>query len=146
MKNTEEISKNISRIIFEGEDARIKKFYPGLKFSGKSYSVTSLQNHVSRYYTISNCMGKNIYQEYLRVFQAALNSTDYKRKYNSVEEYKSQEDNQLELVMKFYEESKNGISRQVFNSVPADQYFIHGPIGTGFGFETNKATGLNIIF
>ena len=52
VRNKEAINQNVSRIVFHGFESSVKRFYSGLKLAGKGYSITSLQNYVSRYYTI----------------------------------------------------------------------------------------------
>lgn len=52
VRNKTEINESVSRIAFHGSDTTIKKFYSGLKLLGKGYSITSLNNYISRYYTI----------------------------------------------------------------------------------------------
>mmetsp|Transcript_4956 Transcript_4956/g.4736 ORF Transcript_4956/g.4736 Transcript_4956/m.4736 type:complete len:542 (+) Transcript_4956:57-1682(+) len=66
IKEKEKIAPGLARVMLQSLDANVKKFYPGLKLSGKSWSITSLQNFVSRYYTICNCMGSQIYDEYIK--------------------------------------------------------------------------------
>ena len=52
VRSKTEINESVSRIEFHGSDTTIKKFYSGLKLLGKGYSITSLNNYISRYYTI----------------------------------------------------------------------------------------------
>jgi len=54
IERKDDLAPDIARIVFQGEDAVVKKYYPDLTLAGKSWSVTSLQNNVSRYYTICN--------------------------------------------------------------------------------------------
>jgi hypothetical protein len=48
-----------------------RKFYEDLSFIGKHYLVWN-QKGIRRHYTISNCMKKNFYEEYLRLINEAL--------------------------------------------------------------------------
>ena len=52
VRNKTDINRNVARVVFHGFQASIKKFYSGLKLAGKGYSITSLENYVSRYYII----------------------------------------------------------------------------------------------
>lgn len=52
----------------------------------------------------------------------------------------------MELIIKFYPQTQTGISRQVHNNVPGDQFYIHGPIGRGLELDRYNSSGINIIF
>ncbi|CAI2386298.1 unnamed protein product [Moneuplotes crassus] len=146
LMNRQEISKGVARVKLQNANCRVKKFYPGLSLSGKSWSLTSLQNHTSRYYTICNCMSTAIYDEYLTVINATLREEEYSRKYSSIEDYAEVTEDNIELIMKLYPESKDGITRQIFNSVPSDRYYIHGPVGNGLRLDRWNSKGSNLIF
>lgn len=132
--------------MFHSFEASIRKIYSGLKFAGKGYSVTSLQNHISRYYTICNCMSSNFLNEYMTAFSCAMNQGTYSRKYQTFDEAASLADSYLELVMKHYPQSQFGISNQVFSSVGTDYFYIHGPIGKGLEIDRFNSSGINLIF
>jgi len=48
--------------------------------------------------------------------------------------------------MKYYPQSKTGISSQVFNNVEGDEYYIHGPVGNGIGLDQWNSEGINLFF
>ena len=146
VQNNHAITSSISRITFHSMNCNIDKTYPNLKFAGKSFSVTSLQNFVSRYYTICNCMGSLLYDEYLKVMNAALSNQRYVRSYSSYEELNQKSNDCLELVIKHYPQSQTGISTQVHNAEVGDKFYIHGPVGRGLELNINNSLGLNIIF
>jgi len=91
-------------------------------------------------------MGSLIYDEYIKAFKCALNGQKYKRAYKSLRDYQKMSDDTLEIVIKFYEQAKRGISKQVFKSLKDDEYYIHGPVGTGLELNRNTSEGLNLIF
>lgn len=146
VRNKVELTGNVSRITFHSFDATIKKIYPGLDLAGKGYSLTSLQNHVNRYYTICNCMGSLMYDEYKNAFAAAIYGAEFIRTYKSFEEFSKKSDDCLEFVIKFYEQTQTGISRQAHYPISGDQYFIHGPVGRGLEIDKHNSGGVNIIF
>mmetsp|Transcript_29997 Transcript_29997/g.26568 ORF Transcript_29997/g.26568 Transcript_29997/m.26568 type:complete len:209 (-) Transcript_29997:135-761(-) len=91
-------------------------------------------------------MGSLIYEEYLTAFETALDEFEYNRKYETLKEYRSKSDDTLEVIIKFYHESKDGISRQTFHSKKGDKFYIHGPVGPGIDLHFMNSKGLNIIF
>lgn len=66
------LTKSCARITLHCIDCKVEKIYPGLKLAGKGFSLTSLQNYVSRYYTLCNCMGSLIHDEYHKMLDAVL--------------------------------------------------------------------------
>jgi NAD(P)H-flavin reductase len=91
-------------------------------------------------------MGSYILGEYSNAFTAALSGGTYKRTYNSINDYREKADDKLELVIKYYQQSKAGISKQVHNYVQGDEFYIHGPVGKGLNFNLDNSAGINIIF
>jgi NAD(P)H-flavin reductase len=140
------ITSSVSRFTLFCSDAQVKKFYPGLIHTGKSFSVTSLQNHISRYYTLCNCIGSLIYEEYKNSFSAAVKESEYKRTYNSLSEFNKKTEETLEIITKIYPQTDKGISKQLNNAQEQDRFFIHGPIGRGLQIDKYNSNGLHIIF
>ncbi|CAI2386100.1 unnamed protein product [Moneuplotes crassus] len=140
------ITSNVSRISFHSIDASVSRIYPGLEMCGKSYSITSLKNHVTRYYTICNCMGSLIYDEYIRSLDAAIESRSYQRKFSTISDFNTKETDTLELVLKNYPMSTKGISPQVFNATYQEQFYLQGPMGAGFDYTEENLQGTNVVF
>ena len=146
VKEKSEITKDIWRVVFENKKLSIKKFYKGLDLIGRGYIISSPKNQVSRYYTTCNCMGTKIYEEYRTAFLACIDDKPYSRKYNSIEEHYKEEDNTLELVIKFYKETQTGITRQIDDASSSDEFYIDGPQGKGFNFTPDNSDGTHVIF
>ena len=108
--------------------------------------MTSLQNNTSRYYTLCNCMGSLIYEEHQKAFSAAVEETEYVRAHDSFSEFNKKVNGCLELVVKLYPESNNGVSTQMWNAANSDQFYIHGPVGKGLNIDKYNSNGLHIIF
>ena len=68
VKRKTELNKDIWRVVFENKQLSIKKFYKGLDLAGRGFIISSPRNQVSRYYTICNCLGEKIYEEYRSAF------------------------------------------------------------------------------
>ena len=66
------------------ENIEVWKFYAGLELAGKCIKVTSLQNLVSRYYTICNCMSWHFLDQYHDMIISLLEDTEFKWKFSSV--------------------------------------------------------------
>ena len=146
VKQKSELTKDIWRVVFENKQLSIKKFYKGLNLAGRGFIISSPRNQVSRYYTTCNCMGVKIYEEYRTAFLACINHKPYTRKYKSVEEHYRDEDNTLELVIKFYKETQTGITRQIDDASGSDEFYIDGPHGKGFNFTPENSDGTHVIF
>ena len=91
-------------------------------------------------------MGTKIYEEYRTAFLACLDNKPYSRKYKNVEEHYKVEDNYLELIIKFYRETKTGITRQIDDATPQTEFYIDGPQGKGFNFTPENSNGTHVIF
>ena len=48
--------------------------------------------------------------------------------------------------MKFYAQSKNGITKQLLNDNKDDRFFISGPLGRGHDLTENNVKGTTLIF
>lgn len=108
--------------------------------------MTSLKNHVTRYYTICNSMGSLIYDEYLKVFDSALVEMEYERKFNTISDFNQEERNTLEIVMKHYPMSTRGISTQVISAYDHHEFYLQGPLGAGFDYSGRNFKGTNLVF
>ena len=146
VKDKIEMSKDIWRVVFENKKLNIKKFYKGLDLIGRGYIISSPKNQVSRYYTTCNCMGSKIYEEYRNALLTCINDKQYIRKYKSIEDHYKYEDNNLELIIKFYKETKTGITRQINDATIDTEFYIDGPQGKGFNFTQNNSNGTHVIF
>lgn len=91
-------------------------------------------------------MGTKIYEEYRTAFMACIDDKPYSRKYNSVEEHYKDEDSFLELIIKFYKETKTGITRQIDEATNETEFYIDGPQGKGFNFTPENSDGTHVIF
>ena len=91
-------------------------------------------------------MGTLIYDEYIKAINCTLNDEKYTRKFQNLEEYRTTTDDTLQVIIKYYPQSKTGISSQVFNSVEGDEYYIHGPVGNGIGLDQWNSEGVNLFF
>ena len=87
-----------------------------------------------------------MYDEYKNAFAAAIYGAEFIRTYKSFEEFSKKSDDCLEFVIKFYEQTQTGISRQAHYPISGDQYFIHGPVGRGLEIDKHNSGGVNIIF
>ena len=91
-------------------------------------------------------MGKKIYEEYRTAFLACVDDKPYSRKYKSVEDHYQDEDNLLELTIKFYKETKTGITRQIDDATPETEFYIDGPQGKGLNLTPENSNGTHVIF
>lgn len=140
------ITTNVCRIKFKAPGASINRIYSGLEMCGRSYSVTSMTNHVTRYYTICNSMGSLIYDEYLKALDAALEGKQYERKYERISDFNKEDSETLELVMKHYSMSSRGISTQAISAYHFHEFYLQGPLGAGFDYTSQNLQGTNLIF
>lgn len=72
--------------------------------------------------------------------------SSYARTYKSYSDFNSKANDCLEIVVKHYPQSLTGMSTQVHNSIPGDQFYIHGTVGKGLQLNSKNSDGLNIIF
>uniref|UniRef100_A0A7S3KIP2 Cytochrome b5 heme-binding domain-containing protein n=1 Tax=Euplotes crassus TaxID=5936 RepID=A0A7S3KIP2_EUPCR len=140
------LTSTVSRISFHCIDTSIPSIYEGLEMCGKNYSITSMKNDVTRYYTICNSMGSQIFEEYMKSFGAAIEETEYQRRFEGIADFNKEEKDILELVIKHYPKSDSGISKQVFNASHHEEFYIEGPISVDFGYTEENLEGANIIF
>ena len=107
--------------------------------------MTSLQNFVNRYYTIANCMNSYFEQDYANLTRAITEGTTYDPRYTSVKEAENLQDNNIELIIKYYHQSKDGISNQLYTMGNDGMYFINGPVGKGLNI-TPECQGRHVFF
>jgi NAD(P)H-flavin reductase len=131
----EELFQNVFRVKFANTTSEFNIKVPGTSTFGKHYVISSLKNQVSRYYTICNSMNSEAYEIYLAAFGGKqVNGTI------------PETSNQLQLTMKFYPQSKNGITKQLMDSDDSQMFLINGPFGKGLDFSPESICGKNIIF
>ena len=141
-----EFSKNLYCVTFEdltGKPTLI--FREGLSFIGKHYVVVSRKNRVARYYTICQSFHSKIYQQYLDTFDNILTGKEFKRKFETIEQISNETSNSIEVFMKFYKQSKNGITKQISEATKDDKFTISGVFGKGFNLEKHNIVGTNLI-
>jgi hypothetical protein len=141
-----EIMKMVYNIRFWNSKTKVKMFFPGTEMLGKHYVINSLQNNVTRYYTICNAMHTKVYPQYLSVFDSILEGIKSDLSYKSFDEMDEAYDDYLELVIKLYPQSKKGITKQLFNERDTDQFFISGPLSRGYHLNKDNMTGTTVIF
>lgn len=131
-----EIGDSLYRVCLEGSSVTVQNFNSGSPIFERSILVTSLQNNLSRYYTVCQCMWKGIYDEYITALLSATLDTSYSRKYETTTDYLNDSSNTIELVMKMYTESMSGISNQILKSNQQEnEYKITGPYSKGLVLE-----------
>lgn len=135
VKEKSELFKNVFRVKFSNSSSEFNIKVPGTSTFGKHYVVCSLKNQVCRYYTICNSMNSEAYQIYLDAFGGHKSD-------GSIPETS----NELQLVLKFYPQSKNGITKQLMNADHEQNFIIDGPFGKGLDFSPANICGKNVIF
>jgi hypothetical protein len=111
---------------------RPRKFYEDLSYIGKHYLVWNSKG-IKRHYTISNCMKKDIYDEYIRVINEAID--DKTTNLTNLEFKDAYLDclNEPEFVVtvKNYK-MPNGISLNLHSALDEKDWFsVKGPLGKG---------------
>jgi len=145
VKEKSELIHNIFRIKLGNNIAKIKCFYPGLELAGRSYIVNSIQNQVCRYYTICNCMNTKFYDTYIDAFDSILNGTPRNLKSLNFENILDETSDEIELIMKYYPQTRKGISRQLVNATNDDYFYINAPVNKGLDFGGDVPVGTIII-
>ena len=120
----------------------VKRFYKELTFIGKHYLVyLESRPEVKRHYTVSNCMKKEVYLEYVR----ALNDSINQRKPKPISEHLlecDEDTSEITITCKNYK-FKNGLSTQLHTENEHDTYHVEGPMGKGLQVHPN---GVHIAF
>jgi len=161
-----ELVPNVYRIKFKSDDYKFKVVVPGTSTFGRHYIMNSSLGEVSRYYTICNCMNSEIYKMYTDAFETIMGQGEswaQNRGDNSSEramdssgrvldkvasnfDKDSGVSDFLELVIKVYPRSKNGLSKQLLNVQVGQKFTINGPMGKGLDLSPRNIQGNNVIF
>ena len=144
--NVEEISKNFHRVTFNDNEAKENiQFSKGLDSIWKHYAVVSLKDQIARYYTVCQSFNSKFYQQYIDAFDSVLTGKEYTRSFESIEQITNETSSSIELFMKFYLQSKNGITKKISYSTNEDRFIISGTFGKGLNLDIRNITGSNII-
>jgi len=124
----------------------VKMFFPGTEMLGRRYLINSMQNEICRYYTVCNAMHTKVLPQYISCFDSIIDGTQAEREYPAFEDICDAWDNKLELVLKYYKQSKNGITKQLLDENKDDRYFISGPLSRGYDLTAENMKGTTLIF
>jgi len=91
-------------------------------------------------------MHTKVYPQYLSCFNSILEGSEIDYVYPTFADINEAFDDYLELVIKFYPQSKKGITKQLLNDRETDQFFISGPLSRGYDLSKDNMAGTNIIF
>jgi len=91
-------------------------------------------------------MHTKVFPQYLSCFDSILEGKEAEREYKDFKEICDAWDNKLELVLKFYPQSKNGITKQLLNDNENDRFFISGPLSRGYDLTAGNMKGTTIVF
>ena len=138
--------KNVYHVGFGNSKTQMKMFFPGTEMLGRHYIVNSMQNQVCRYYTICNSMHTKVFPQYISCFDSVLEGKEISREFESFRDICDAWDDKLELVMKFYRQSKNGITKQLLSDNKEDRFFISGPLSRGYDLTKSNMKGTTLIF
>ena len=120
-------------------------FTKGLNLIGKHYIVVSTKNQVARYYTVCQTFNSKIYKQYLDAFENILIGNEFSRKYETIDQIWSETSTSIELFMKFYIKSKNGITKQISNASKDNKFIVSGVYGKGINLENYNFAGSNLV-
>ncbi|CAI2386462.1 unnamed protein product [Moneuplotes crassus] len=137
---------NVFHVGFGNRQTQVKMFFPGTEMLGRHYVINSLQNQICRYYTICNAMHTKVFPQYLSCFKGVLEGSEIEREYDSFKTIDDAWDDKLELVIKYYEQSKNGITKQLLQHNREDRFFISGPLSRGYDLTSDNMSGTTVIF
>lgn len=90
-------------------------------------------------------MNSKFYARYINVFKYILGQTT---EYSELDYYTlaTDVDDHLELIVKYYHQSKNGMSSQLTHANPDDAFYISAPIGKGLDINYNNLKGHIAVF
>ena len=74
-----------------------------------------MRNQAARYYTICQSFHSKVYNLYLAAFDNVLTGKGFTRKFETIEQISNESSSSIEVFMKFYTKSKNGITKQIAN-------------------------------
>ncbi len=129
------INSTTFTFVFKSEDGKSKDFaryYPDLARIGKHFLVHSNKDtKVRRHYTVSNCMRKDVYEEYIRVFKEiqAGKSTMFDPALLD-----SKPGQEITMTVKNYNHPK-GLSTRLANYEKGECFEIKGPMGKGLDIQ-----------
>jgi hypothetical protein len=105
----------------------VSLFYSDLSMIGKHYLLQSVGNHnIKRHYTISNCMHKEAYQEYVRLLSVYLKG---EKTQSGLDKYTIERPSgEMVLTIKNYAQAR-GLSSIIHKGVA--ELLIQGPMGKG---------------
>ena len=138
--------KMVYHVGFGNSKTLVKMFFPGTEMLGRHYIINSMQNQICRYYTICNAMHTKVFPQYLSCFDSVLEEKQISRQFETFEDICGAWDDKLELVLKYYEQSKNGITKQLLNENKDDRFFISGPLSRGYDLSEDNMKGTTLIF
>lgn len=146
VKEKDLMSPDIYKVKFGNGKTKVRLFNPGIEMLGRHYLITSLQNQCCRYYTICNCLHSKVYPQYMNVMKSILSDEPLERNYKGITQISEAWDDYLESVIKFYKQTKTGISKQLDDAKESDQFYITGPLGGGLDLSAENITGTNVMF
>jgi len=139
----DEIFKGVYRVTFSNENNHYKIVLPGTSTFGRHYLIHSESQKVSRYYTICNSMNSEIYPVYINNIDRLIgNSRDEKLSLDNVDDITES----LQLIIKFYEQSRKGLTRLLANVQDEDEFLVSKPMGKGLDLSADSITGTNLVF
>ncbi|CAI2385131.1 unnamed protein product [Moneuplotes crassus] len=143
VKQKDELFKGVYRVTFKNDTKGYKVIVPGISSFGRHYLIHSEDQKVSRYYTICNVMNSEIYPVYINAIDKILgNQTEGEVTLDNVEEISQN----LQLVIKFYDQSKKGLTRLLANVQDRDEFIISKPLGKGLDLRPEAISGTNVLF
>ena len=146
VEGKDELLPDVYRFRLGNKSVQIKGFYSGLELSGRGYVISSLQNHVCRYYTLCNCMSTKFYDHYLNAFKNILYGDAEAYKPMEYEQILNERDDYMEIIIKYYRQTKKGLSAQLTFAAADDQFFVNAPVGKGHDVDFNSLKGTYILF
>ena len=146
VEGKDELMRDVYRFRLGNKSSLIKGFYSGLELSGRGYVLSSLQNHVCRYYTLCNCMSSKFYKQYLDAFKNILQGDVEGYKPLEYQQVLAEKDDYMEIVIKHYHQTKKGISTQLTYASAGDQFYVNAPVGKGHDIDFNSLKGTYMLF
>lgn len=140
-----ELIPNVFRFKLINNSSNVMSFYPDLDHSGRSYIIRSMQTELCRYYTICNCMNSRFYNRYINLFKFIMgeipnfNPVDYYEMITEVDDY-------IEIVAKYYSQSKKGMSSQLTHASPDDSFYVDVPVGKRLDLNFSNMRGHIVLF
>ena len=140
------LSNNWNRVVMKDNvESSHCIFRDGVDYIGKHYAVASKKNHVARYYTVWHTFHSEVYRQYLDAFDNVLTGKKFQRKFETIEQISNEKSDSIELFMKFYKESTNGITKQISEATKTDRFKISGLFGKGLRLDKENISGKNLI-